>query len=405
MNSCHLCGRQTLIPLLNFGEHPIAHNFLTSPSEEEYVHAVNLSYCESCGLIQLVDPIPPELLYTEYVCLSSWKAQPHLPRLVQLVEELPGVDRKSGIIEIGSNDGIFLEALRAKGYENLLGVEPAQDAVALAHSKNIETVNTYFSPESAREIASTYGQCRLLVARQVLEHISDLESFRQGMRHLLAPGAHVLIEVPNFAFSLAAPDYSAIWEEHVNYFTPETLGLFLSGAGVRVTHAETFNFSGEALVMLGEYVGAESSSQPEFDNALPKLLEQAISYKERWPVFRNELIEYLAKHRDNGGQVAIYGAGCRAASIINFAGLAPYLNLIVDDQPEKQGKYMPGARLPIIAGDRLPEHDVDLCLLAVNAENEEKVIAKHRQYEEQGGRFASIHPPSRRLLPLWNHIQ
>ena len=124
MNSCHLCGMQTLIPLLNFGEHPIAHNFLTSPSEEEYVHPVNLYYCESCGLIQLVDPIPPELLYTEYVCLSSWKAQPHLPRLVQLVEELPGLDRKSRIIEIGSNDGIFLDALRARGYENLLGVEP-----------------------------------------------------------------------------------------------------------------------------------------------------------------------------------------------------------------------------------------------------------------------------------------
>lgn len=402
MNSCHLCGKQSLIPLLNFGEHPIAHNFLTSPSEEEYVHSVNLAYCESCGLIQLVDPIPPEMLYTEYVCLSSWKAQPHLPRLAELIEELPGIDKTSPIMEIGSNDGIFLEMLQSRGYKNLLGVEPAQDAVALARSKNIETLNVYFSPETAEEIISTRGQCKLFVSRQVLEHITDLQSFREGMRRLLAPGAYVLIEVPNFAFSLAAPDYSAIWEEHVNYFTPETLSAFMASAGVRITHTETFNFSGEALIMLGEYVG--TASQPQLENSLPQLRAQAISYKERWPVFRNELIEYLAKQRNGGKHVAIYGAGCRAASIINFAGLAPYLDFVVDDQPEKQGLYMPGARLPIMPGDTLPERDVSLCLLAVNAENEEKVIAKHQEFRERGGRFASLHPPSNRLLPVWSHI-
>ena len=402
MDSCHLCRKRDLLSLIDFGEHPIAHHFLTEPSEEEYIHRVDLRFCEDCGHFQLTNPIPPERLYTRYNWLSSWKPQPHVPRLVQLIEGLPALKPTSRIIEVGSNDGSFLEVLFKHGYRSVLGVEPAQDAQETARQKGVETVGACFNREVAHSLVSAYGKYDLFIARQVLEHIADLEEFREAMCILLRPGSYVLFEVPNFDFSLAASDYSAIWEEHVNYFTLQTLSRFLANAGIKIIHSETANFSGEALIALGEYV--EGLLFPLEGAYLGKHRAQALGYRDLWPTFREALIGYLCSYRERGGKVAVYGAGCRACSLINFAGLGPHLEFVLDDQPEKQGKYMPGSRLSILPGSVLEERPVELCLLAVNAENEEKVLARHQAYEQMGGRFHSLHPPSSRLLPIWGHI-
>ena len=402
MDSCHLCGRHELLPLLDFGEHPIAHRFLTDPLQEEYVHPVIVCFCECCGLIQLRDPIPPDKLYTEYNWLSSWKWNPHVPRLIWLIEQLPVQPKTSRIVEVGSNDGSFLNLLRERGHLNVLGIEPAKDAQEVAKQKGVEAIEAYFTQEIADKLVTTYGRCDLLVARQVLEHITALEDFRKAMRMLLRPGGYVLIEVPNFGFSLAAPDYSAIWEEHVNYFTLETLSRFLAEIGIRVIHSEMAIFSGEALIVVGQHIETSLSLPPR--DYLKELRAKALAYRDHWPMFREAFIRYLYKHQKSGGKVAVYGAGCRACSLINFAGLGPYFEFCLDNQPEKQGKYMPGSHLPVLSGEALEKHSVDLCLLAVNAENEEKVMARHGTYQEKGGRFASVNPPSDRLLPFWSHI-
>jgi len=397
-HACHLCSESELLPLLEFGEHPIAHHFLTDLRQEEYVHAVTLNVCTNCGLIQLSDPVPAEMLYTEYVCLSSWKHQPHVQRMVSLINELADITEESRIVEVGSNDGSFLRALRDEGYRNLFGIEPALDAQQAARENGFETLGAYFSPAVAQELAATRGQCDLLLARQVLEHILDLGPFQEAIQALLRPGGHVLIEVPNFDFNLDVPDYSGIWEEHVNYFTLETMTRYLADAGIRVVHSETALFSGETLIVLGEYTAKPiaTSKQKAEESKL-----RAIEFRDRWPAFRRELSRFLQNLRDEQKRIAVYGAGCRACSLINFAEIGALIEYVVDDQREKQGKYLPGSRLPIVPSEILKEDAIDLCLLAVNAENEETVIAKHREYENSGGKFASILPPSERLLPCW----
>ena len=389
-----------MLSLLHFGEHPIAHRFLTNPAQDEYVHPVDLFYCEDCGLIQLVDPIPPDKLYTEYNWLSSWKWNPHLSRLLSLIDKMfEGLEKTSKIVEVGSNDGTFLEELRGRGYENFFGIEPTRDGQETAKKKGIETVRAYFTPETAQEIVAARGMCDLLVARQVLEHVVDLKDFREAITTILRPGGYLLIEVPNFDFSLNTLDYSAIWEEHVNYFTLQTLKLFLANAGIRLLHSETAVFSGEALFVLGEYTGKASPCLLQEDRE--KLRAQALAYRDYWPVFRDTFINYLQEYRHADKQIAVYGAGCRACSLINYAGLSPYIDFLVDDQPEKQGKYMPGAHLPVMPGEALETRSVDLCLLSVNAENEDNVVDKHPAFLERGGLFLSMNPASKRLLPFW----
>jgi SAM-dependent methyltransferase len=400
MNVCRLCGDSDMVLLIDFGAHPIAHHFLTNPSQEEYVHPVRLFFCNNCGLAQLVDPIPPHMLYTEYVTLSSWKNQPHMPYLLRLISQLPGIEIGANIMEVGSNDGRFLKLLAEQGYNKLMGIEPAQDALQASTNLGIETMGSYFTPDTAQNVVSKQGKCDLLIARQVLEHIHDLENFKESIRIALRPGGYVLLELPNFEFVLKYLDYSAIWEEHVNYFTIQTLGRFLTDIGIGIIHEETLLFSGEAMIVIGKMEDKGPTSDER--STMNDLTSMCMAYRERWPEFREAFIHYLSKHRETGKKMAVYGGGCRACSMINFVGLGPYIEFVLDDQPEKQGKYMPGSHLPILPGDALEKADIDLCILAVNEENEEKVVHRFEKYLRRGGHFVSMHPPSDRILPFWN---
>jgi SAM-dependent methyltransferase len=399
VTSCNLCGSEDVELLIDFGSHPIAHRFLDRPDGDEYRHPVLLGFCGACGLTQLIDPIPPERLYDQYHWLSSWKWNPHLEGLLAKIEELPGLTKNAQVLEVGSNDGSFLTELRTRGYSRLLGLEPAEDARHAANEQGVETLPYYFVPEAAQTIIDSVGQCDLFVARQVLEHVASLREFAEAMRIVLRPGARVLVEVPDFGFNQSAPDYSAIWEEHVNHFTRETLTRFLADAGVVVEACEGAVFSGQILIAFGRYAG--DRPQPAARDALPKLRTGVTHFRERWPRFRSSLRAYLERERIAGRTVAVYGAGCRSSTLINFTAMGEYLECVLDDQREKQWKYMPGSHLRVLPGDDLARSNVDTCLLAVNAENEEVLIKRRAGFAQRGGRFVSIHPPSPRLPDFW----
>jgi hypothetical protein len=402
MTACNLCTEAAVETLIDFGSHPIAHRFLSDPDEDECTHPLVLGLCGRCGLAQLVDPIPPAELYTDYHWLSTWKPNPHVPELVATIERLPGISHRSRVLEIGSNDGAFLAELRNRGFERVQGVEPAVDAAAAAAARDVPTVRGYFTADAARGLVESFGHADLHVARHVLEHVADLPVFAEAMRVVLQAGAHVLVEVPDFDFTQEAPDYSSVWEEHVNHFTRSTISGFLARAGIEVLRFESYSFSGRALVAWGRRV--DNGSPPRLEDSPAKLQADAYAYRNRWPAFRTRMHRYLEQQREAGRRIGIYGAGCRAATLLNVCGLGPLVEFAVDDQPEKQGTFMPGSRLPVVAGAELDESAVDLCLLAVNAENEEAVIGRHLPFVDRGGEFVSVHPPSPRLPAFWEDV-
>ncbi|MBK8759917.1 MAG: methyltransferase domain-containing protein [Sulfuritalea sp.] len=396
--SCNLCGGFDLLDLIDFGSHPVAKHYLAEQSGDQPTWPVKLFFCESCGLTQLVDSCPPEILYDNYVTLSSWKFQPHVQREIDLIKSLEGMGPDAKIIEIGSNDGMFLHQLSLNGYENTLGVEPAKDAYGLAVAQGVNTLQDFLSPELSRTIKAQYGLFDLFVSRQNLEHISDLRGVAESIGILVKPNGFVLIEVPNFACNLRSRDYG-LWEEHVNYFTVDTLRHFLSLAGVELVHEETILFSGESICFIGRKSGKPHRSL-DYVAALRRL---NVEYSEHWPDFRRSLGEFLSAQKRAGRKIAVYGAGSRVFCLLNFAGVAASIDVIVDDQQEKQNKFMPGSRvpIPILPSDALYSQGIDICLLAVNTENEDKVVGKHAEWVRNGGTFWSVLPPSERLLPVW----
>jgi 2-polyprenyl-3-methyl-5-hydroxy-6-metoxy-1,4-benzoquinol methylase len=393
---CNLCGSQALTELIDFGSHPVSKHYLAHPSDERPVWPVKLFFCESCGLTQLVDSCPPEILYANYVTLSAWKFQPHVSHQIDMIKALPGMSTAASIIEIGCNDGEFLHQLTVNGFANTLGIEPAQDAFDLAVAKGINTVQEFLTPALAESIVAKSGQFDLFLSRQNLEHISDLRGVAKSIETLVKPGGYVLIEVPNYSCNLRCMDYS-LWEEHVNYFTIDTLRHFLACAGVEIIHDEIFVFSGEGIFVLGRKTG----KVPMLLDYLPELRLQNMAYAAYWPTFKHDVNDYLAGLKREGKKIAVYGAGARVFCLLNFADMTGNIDLVVDDQMEKQNTYMPGGRLPVVASDALYTDAIDVCLLAVNTENEEKVLKRHAKWIAEGGKFWSVLPPSDRLLPVW----
>jgi SAM-dependent methyltransferase len=397
---CRITGSERVTPLLSLGSHPVSHHFLKEAGARERAYPFDLFYCEDSGLVQLRDVIPPDELYGEYFNLSSSKRCPHIPRLVKLIEGLKGLRRTSRILEVACNDGHFLQRLRDAGYANVQGIEPARDAWQASVQRGIPTTNAYFTREAAAKLAGD-GAFDLLIARHVIEHITDLDEFFGAMTSVLRRNAYVLLEVPDFEFCMRTLDYTALWEQHVNYFGLGSFSLLLARHGIEVLQHGRATFSGKALFVVGRYTGGKVHPDLRY---LRRTARLARNYAAQWPAFKERLHQTLAGLRERHGTVSLYGAGCRSCSLVNFAGVGGDIDYFVDDEPKKQALFMPGSRLPIYPRARLSEEGGGACILGVNAENESRVLGALRSDGVKGVRCWSAHPPSERLLPFWKSM-
>jgi len=226
--------------------------------------------------------------------------------------------------------------------------------------------------------------------------MGNLDQIAKLIAKLVRTDGYVLIEVPNFSSNLDYFDYS-LWEEHVNYFTIDTLRFFLSKASIEIIHNEIIQFSGEGLFVIGKKVNNVNT----YLDYVGELQKKNFDYSIYWPKFKGYINNYLAMKKEDGKKIAVYGAGSRVFCLINFTGISSYIDIIVDDQTEKQNKFMTGGKITILSSNSLYSLKIDICLLGVNTENEEKVIGKHNKWIREGGVFYSILPPSTRLLPVW----
>ncbi|HLY65058.1 MAG TPA: methyltransferase domain-containing protein, partial [Chloroflexota bacterium] len=262
MAACRACLGTDLIPLLDLGQQPIAHRMLTSPDESEFVHWLALDYCRTCGFSQISDPIPPDVLYLDYnYCFSSWKPQPHMLDELDLMR---ANSAHGSVFEVGCNDGTFLKLLRDEGFPVVSGVEPNPFARAAAEDHGLTVFGGLLGPDVCREAVAQVGAFEFVVARQVLEHITDLHGYFASARQLLRPDGMLMLELPDFEIALRAGDCSALWEEHVNYFTEPMLRGLLRRMGFELLELRRYNFSGGGMTVLARQVAAplEDSIQP-----------------------------------------------------------------------------------------------------------------------------------------------
>jgi len=401
--TCRACREDAVEQTIDFGSWPIVHHLKREITDPRECYEFAVGVCNNCGLLQLLNPISAEILYKEYFTLSAWKNNPHIDRLKWLVGECSGVERSSRVLEIGCNDGSFLTILKEQGYDSLFGIEPSEDAYLVAKRDDFDVEHSFFGLDKAQEIRETRGAMDLVVCRQVLEHVADLPDFVEGLNHVLAPGAPLLLEVPDASTNISDLDYG-FWEEHVNYFTEDTLKGLLSSFGFQVSFSEKVVFSGSTIIVLA--FKSEQGRQNKFDTdraATNVEIDGAKRMGELWPTFRHQYRAYIEETRAENKGVAIYGCGARSSTLANFLGLDDLVSCYIDDQSEKQKFFVPGNNLEILPRKAMGDLGIRKVLLGVNAENENKVIL-NAGLREANVTWSSMLAPSRYLPAFWLNL-
>jgi 2-polyprenyl-3-methyl-5-hydroxy-6-metoxy-1,4-benzoquinol methylase len=386
---CRLCQKGIVDLMFDFGNQPIIHRLLNEPDQSYRTFPFKVGYCQLCGFMQLIDGIPPEELYQNYFTVSGWKNQPHVPRLIQLMENVFDLGTRSRILEIGCNDGVFMEGLAKLGYGNSIGLEPTLDAYNLAIERGLNVINGFFGRAIVNELIGD-NRPDLIVSRQVMEHIPDLHEFLTCAWDVLQPNGGMVLEVPDHSMNYETLDYS-FWEEHCNYFTLHTLSALLLMHGFEIVHHESTLFSGKALLVFAQKCSrVRGPTQPRnLDH------ERAMRFQKYYPILKKSMRNYLDNVSEYG--IAMYGAGARSCNFVNLLELGEYIDVIIDDQPEKQNKFVPGAITPIRTYSE--EYAKRFFLLGINCENEKKVITRRKL-----ATYASILPPSRLLPDFWRNM-
>lgn len=391
MKKCYLCEKNAVTELISFGNQPVAHRFLRSNNEKEYLGPLVLSQCQQCALIQQPDPMPIHELKPRFEWLTRVEPERHLDDLVQEMTHLPGITKDSRVFGISWKEDTTIKRLNALGHLNTYRLQN-EDLGIVDRLSDVETIQAQLTFKQSQEIVKAKGRADIVISRHLIEHAFDIKELLRALKNLLKPNGYLILEIPDCQRSMETYDYSTIWEEHILYFTPATFKAMFSYGGFSL-----MKFIKEDYPLEHSYIGIAQAAE----DLQPKLLDLQILSQEldRAKKFANQLVtrskelkEYFVEYRKRHGKIAIFGAGHMCATFINLLRLKDCFEFVVDDNPHKRGMYMPGSKLPILNSSAILERDIKLCLLTLSPASEENVLKKNHDFVTRGGVFKSIFP-------------
>lgn len=399
MTTCQICESSRVAMLLDFGKQPICNRFVSSPDEPEHEYPIAIGQCQDCGLVQLATPpVPGKELRPRVEWITYREPEAHLDRLADAISRLPGLTNRSVIAGVSFKDDSLLERLRAWGFSQIWRMDTEQDLGISGKGAGVETIQDRLEVLRCDEIWRRHGRADILIARHILEHAHDVQTFTVALHTLLNPGGYLVLEVPDCTPALETCDYTTIWEEHTLYLTPETFTRYCRLSRLEIVAFHVFPYTMEnSLIAVGRFREEPSLDGPS-ERTLQQELARARSFTDQFAARRERIKQVLVEFRKTRGKIALFGAGHLSCAFINLLQLKPWIDFVVDDHPNKQGLLMPGSRLPIRSSAALLTEEVRLCLLGMGPESEEKVIQRNARFLERGGRFASILTASRRPL-------
>ncbi len=375
ITECRGCGRPELVSVLDLGEQPLANDYPADPAESIETFPLHLRICRACGLGQLGEFVLPERIFRDYAYLSSVSSSwnDHARRFALSMVDAMRLTRDDLVLEIASNDGYLLRHFAACGVP-VLGVEPAHNIAERASSDGVPTISEFFGSAIADRLASERGHPRLIVANNVYAHVPDLDDFTRGLAMLCDDATVVTIENPSFATLMLEAQFDTIYHEHFSYLSAHSVRAAANRHDldlVRVDRLPTHGGSNRYwLRRRGITPPAASVSAALAEEQTAGLLDP-----ERWAEFAaasrsavDGLQTWLAECGRDGRRVAAYGAAAKGNTLLNAAGVRfPALLGVADGSVEKQGRFLPGSRVPIVPPEGLAALDAtDVLILPWN---------------------------------------
>jgi SAM-dependent methyltransferase len=400
--TCRFCGSPLDAVFADLGMSPLANAYLP----QERVNAMEPFYplralvCGKCFLVQLEEFETPEQIFSDYAYFSSYSSSwlEHSRRYAEQMVERLGLDERSQVVELASNDGYLLQFFRERQI-SVLGVEPAANVAEVAKEKGIPTVVEFFGEEVARSLAGE-SAADLLLGNNVLAHVPDLNDFVAGMKVLLKPGGVITMEFPHLMRLIEENQWDTIYHEHFSYFSFLTVSAVFAAHGIKLFDVEELPTHGGSLRIYGAH--ADDASRQESGAARElrereraagyESLETYLGYGRRVEQDKRQILRFLIELKEQRKRVVAYGAPAKGNTLLNYCGVrGDIIEYTCDLNPHKQGHFLPGSHIPIRSPDVLREDKPDVVLiLPWNIKDE--IVAQLQFVGEWGGRFAARTP-------------
>ena len=395
---CRFCRAPLTQTFADLGMSPLCESYVTADrlDQMEPFFPLHVRVCSRCFLVQLGEYVSPAEIFSEYAYFSSYSESwvRHAKTYTERMTELLRLGADSLVVEVASNDGYLLQHFVATGIP-VLGIEPARNVAARAIERGIPTIERFFGPELARELASDGRQADLIVGNNVLAHVPDLNGFVDGLRILLKPAGTITMEFPHLWRLMDGNQFDTIYHEHFSYLSFLVAERLFAAHDMTVFDVEELSTHGGSLRVYARHKA--DSSRPV--SAAVKTLrsrERAAGFEglERYGGFmprvsetKRRLLSFLIEAKEHGMSVAAYGAPGKGNTLLNYCGIrTDFLEYAVDRNPYKQGKFLPGTHIPIFPVEKLDETRPNYVLiLPWNLKDE--IVKQMSRVRGWGGRF------------------
>jgi SAM-dependent methyltransferase len=395
---CRFCGAQLQQTFVDLGMSPLCETYPAAADfhRGEVYYPLHVYVCSKCFLVQLEEFERVENIFSDYLYFSSYSDSwlKHAENYCNKMSARLGLNAKSFVVEIASNDGYLLQYFVKQGVP-VLGIEPASNVAKVAVEKNVPTLVKFFGAKLAEEVAMTNGRADLVLGNNVLAQVPDLNDFVEGLKILLKPEGVLTLEFPHLLQLIKRNEFDTIYHEHFSYFSLFSTRQILAAHNLKVYDVEELSSHGGSLRV---YACRNESSahgiQPVVDMLIAEEQRAGLDTPDGYSSFSGqvkqtkfELLDFLLTAARQGKSVAGYGAPGKSATLLHYCGISKDLiQYTVDRSPHKQGRFLPGSHIPIYHPDRIRETKPDyVVVLPWNLKTE--IMAQLQFIREWGGRF------------------
>jgi len=395
-DTCRLCGGRDLQLVFQLAPSAIGDAYVpaTKLDRVQERYPIDLFLCKDCGLSQLLDVIAPEVLYADYIYMttSSLGLGGHFERYANEVVDRIRPPAGSLVVDIGSNDGTLLGFFKARGMR-VLGVDPAREIARAARDAGLETLPDFFTPALAQRIRRGRGPAAIVTANNVFANVDDLASMTDGVRALLAPDGVFIVEsfyLPDLIRNMV---FDFIYHEHISAFAVKPLRSYFPRFGMELIDALCVPTKGGSLRYTVQPVGGPRPVSPSVSELVELETVSGLYRAETFADFaakvdalKVQVLGLLRQLKASGKTIAGYGASITGTTLIHHFDLAPFLDFLVDDNPAKQHMFSPGHHIPVYPSQALYERKPD-CVVILAWRFVDPIVARHQTFLGGGGRF------------------
>lgn len=363
---CRHCGSSLTLPLVDLGSAPPSNAYLTAEKlhTSEKWFPLRVLVCESCWLVQTEDFAQAEELFdADYAYFSGFSQSwlQHSERYVAIMVQRFGLNKQSHVVEVAANDGYLLQYVKARNIP-CTGIEPTTSTANAARDKGIEIVEDFFGIQLAQQLVEAGKQADLIVANNVLAHVPDINDFVAGFSLLLKPEGVATFEFPHLLRLMAGNQFDTIYHEHFSYLSLIAVERIFRANGLCVFDVEEYPTHGGSLRVFAQ---RNDTGKRIVNTKVSELLKHESrvgvatsnyyrSFQSKIDKIKNDFLTFLLEAKRQGKTVAAYGAAAKGNTLMNYAGIRPdLLSFVVDRNPSKQEKFMPGSRIPIVDENQL----------------------------------------------------